>query len=181
MVNNKYYRILGIDSKNVSAGEIKKAYKKLAIEYHPDRPRGNKEKFQQICEAYEIIVGKRQLSRAQRQEEAQPTTQHHTQREKYPPKTSYKYNYEPKREPIKEEYMYHIYDRCNSCNGQGKIIDYCVLCDATGNIVGCDNNDDTYIVICLGCNKGIKTLFLCQVCNGAGKVYNRTKKGYNWI
>jgi molecular chaperone DnaJ len=52
-----YYQTLGI-SKGASADEIKKAYRKLAMQYHPDRNPGNKEaeaKFKQATEAYEIL------------------------------------------------------------------------------------------------------------------------------
>lgn len=55
--NTDYYKILGV-SKNASADEIKKAYRKLAIKYHPDKNKGDKaaeEKFKEINEAYAVL------------------------------------------------------------------------------------------------------------------------------
>ncbi len=52
-----YYSILGI-SKTASVDEIKRAYRKLALEHHPDRNRGNKaseEKFKEVTKAYEVL------------------------------------------------------------------------------------------------------------------------------
>ncbi len=52
-----YYNILGI-SKSASDAEIKKAYRKLAMKYHPDKTKGNKEledKFKKISEAYAVL------------------------------------------------------------------------------------------------------------------------------
>src|SRR6187455_1402343 len=52
-----YYKILGIE-KNASDGDIKKAYRKLARQYHPDLNPNDKEahkKFQQINEANEVL------------------------------------------------------------------------------------------------------------------------------
>lgn len=52
-----YYRILGVD-KNVDEKEIKKAYRKLARQYHPDMNPGSKqaeERFKEINEAYEVL------------------------------------------------------------------------------------------------------------------------------
>ena len=52
-----YYEVLGVDKK-ASADEIKKAYRKLAIKYHPDRNPGDKEaeeKFKEAAEAYDVL------------------------------------------------------------------------------------------------------------------------------
>ncbi|MGL5380834.1 molecular chaperone DnaJ [Clostridium sp.] len=57
MANKDYYASLGIE-KGASDDEIKKAFRKLAIKYHPDKNQGNKEaedKFKEINEAYQVL------------------------------------------------------------------------------------------------------------------------------
>lgn len=57
MAERDYYSILGI-SKNATEDEIKKAYRKLAVKYHPDKNPGNKEaeeKFREATSAYEVL------------------------------------------------------------------------------------------------------------------------------
>ncbi|UCH07402.1 MAG: J domain-containing protein [Deltaproteobacteria bacterium] len=57
MSGKDYYKILGLN-KSASADEIKKAYRKLAMQYHPDRNKGDKaaeSKFKEISEAYAVL------------------------------------------------------------------------------------------------------------------------------
>ena len=57
MAKRDYYEVLGVD-RNASAGDIKKAYRKLAIQYHPDKNPGDKEaeeKFKEAAEAYGVL------------------------------------------------------------------------------------------------------------------------------
>ncbi len=58
MAENDYYKILGV-GRDATTDDIKKAYRKLAMKYHPDKAKGDKkqaeEKFKQISEAYAVL------------------------------------------------------------------------------------------------------------------------------
>src|SRR6201985_1286134 len=57
MSKRDYYDVLGV-AKGADADEIKKAYRKMAIKYHPDKNEGDKaaeDKFKEAAEAYEVL------------------------------------------------------------------------------------------------------------------------------
>ena len=65
MNKRDYYEILGI-SKSASSKDIKQAYRKLAIKYHPDRNEGDKnaeERFKEAAEAYEFLSNSEKKAR----------------------------------------------------------------------------------------------------------------------
>ncbi len=54
MSKRDYYEVLGV-SKNASADEIKKAFRRLAVQHHPDKEGGDESKFKELNEAYEVL------------------------------------------------------------------------------------------------------------------------------
>jgi len=53
-MNKDYYKVLGVDKK-ASQDDVKKAFRKLAHKYHPDKKGGNEQKFKEVNEAYQVL------------------------------------------------------------------------------------------------------------------------------
>ena len=62
MSKRDYYETLGV-SKSASADEIKKAFRKLAVKYHPDKDGGDEARFKEVNEAYEILKDQQKRQR----------------------------------------------------------------------------------------------------------------------
>lgn len=62
MSKRDYYEVLGV-SKSASADEIKKAFRKLAVKYHPDKEGGDETKFKEANEAYEVLKDQQKRQR----------------------------------------------------------------------------------------------------------------------
>jgi len=98
MAKKDYYSVLGL-SKSASSEDIKKAYRKLALEYHPDRNKSKEaiNKFQELSNAYEVLSDpQKKIAYDQHGDEA--FDQNGTQRphqQKGQNGTSYSYSYQP--------------------------------------------------------------------------------------
>ena len=62
MAKRDYYEVLGVN-KNASEDEIKKAFRKAAVKYHPDKEGGDETKFKEANEAYEVLKDKQKRQR----------------------------------------------------------------------------------------------------------------------
>ena len=67
MAKRDYYEVLGVN-KSASADQIKSAYRKLAVKYHPDKNKGDKgaeEKFKEASEAYHVLSNSERFTDAE--------------------------------------------------------------------------------------------------------------------
>ena len=180
-----YYKILGVD-KIASMEEIKKSYRKLAVEYHPDKHKGDKikeEKFKEISEAYDVLKDKQK-----RNEYDMFNASYHqpfrgssgfdfndifsTIREKRESNIKYSANVKVTLEDIyfeKEIARDLVEDEtCDSCSGKGfnksEDNEVCHVCNGKGVS---DTNINSFFVM----------QSTCENCDGAGKIIkNKCKK-----
>ena len=90
MKKRDYYEILGID-KNSKTSEIKKAYRRIAIKYHPDKNRDSKseKRFKVITEAYHFLKNQNKQSSSKKSEKTQDETDYTQTSQRFYKKTKW--------------------------------------------------------------------------------------------
>lgn len=192
-MDKNYYDILGVD-KNASEADIKKAYRKLAAKYHPDRQanKTDKEKaeaetmFKNVTEAYETLSDP-----AKRQQYDNPSPFDAFFGGGTPDDFFNMFTGGPRRQPnvgasinitqyvdIKDIYCgtkriltYGISTRCASCNGVGgKCVRTCPQCNGAGVRVYRTANmiQQTTCPQCMGAGKVVDGI--CDTCHGSGMI-----------
>ena len=193
-MNKNYYSILGVN-KDASDDGIKKAYRKLAMKYHPDKNQGDKnaeDKFKDINEAYEILSdpGKRSNYdrpnvfnindlfssfgfNSNRNRRTRPTGPLPVQG------IDLRYVHDVPLSTIifggEISFKVNYLDICTTCNGSGASTKQtCTTCNGTGQTVREERSGNmrmSSISTCPVCGgRGYTAKDSCNKCNGSGKV-----------
>jgi molecular chaperone DnaJ len=200
---NDYYATLGVD-RNASADEIKRAYRKLALQYHPDKNPGNKEaeeKFKQINEAYAVLSDPEKRANYDRYGTATPGSAggnfgdiFDLFEQVFGFRTPGGAGRAPRGEDLEAEVelelvdvLYGVqkefeYDRlvpCETCHGQGGKRQTCRSCGGRGTL---EQIQRTFFgnmvaqVPCTACRgRGYTLSETCSACKGQGRVRRREK------
>lgn len=176
MAKRDYYEVLGLN-KSATADEIKKSYRKLVKEFHPDKNNGSKEaeeKFKEVSEAYEVLSDKEkkaeydrfghnsarmgQHSRYQRANFTKP------QRVGENMQLTVKLTLEEIYTGVKKSYKYKRNEKCTDCNGIGGHDSHeCHDCGGSGIVIQTFNTPFGQI----------SQASPCYTCDGIGLTYDR--------
>ncbi len=184
MSKRDYYEVLGL-KKGATADEIKKAYRKLAKEHHPDKG-GSEDKFKEISEAYDTLSDSDKKNNYDRfghsnggQQQGNPFGGFRNpfrggfaggfsggpqNRVGSNMSLLIKLTLEEIYAGVKKTYKYTRNVKCGTCNGHGgeDVVD-CLACDGSGHIVNVFNTP-------MG---QIQQVMTCNSCNGMGKTYTK--------
>ncbi|MGX7589633.1 DnaJ domain-containing protein [Candidatus Vidania fulgoroideorum] len=189
MQKNKYFEILGLKP-NASQSEIKTAYRRLAMKYHPDKNPGDKlseEKFKEIKNAYEVLIGKKECSSENNfnfesfdddfdifsnffDEEEEEIPDIFIKLEIPVEKTFNDFNFE------KEIFIWDICSVCKgSCYTKSNKYSFCGYCNGSGysKVTRGFINIKQYCRFCKG--QGRSNIKKCIICNGYGKIKKKKK------
>lgn len=194
-----YYQQLGVE-RTASEGEIKKAYRKLAIKYHPDKvpanQKGDAEKrFKEISEAYQVLSDpqkRRKYDQFGKEGLNRPENPFHGfgQRERLPVKEHQIYaDLDTLYFGRKIKFKIRLRESCKDCLGCGASdrskIEACSVCGGSGSImqkVQMGSMLMQQMVICPGC-RGSKEKcpreFICKPCGGQGTKLEEKEIEYN--
>jgi len=185
MAKRDYYEVLGVN-KNSSADEIKKKYRQLAKELHPDKNNGSKEaeeKFKEVSEAYEILSDNDKKanydrfghSNGRQSQQAQYHRTQYRQPERFGENMQMvvKLTLDEIYTGVKKRFKYNRNDKCESCDGHGGHGKKdCGTCGGSGLVTHAINTpfgQFSNITQCYSCNGiGLTYDSQCGTCNGSG-------------
>jgi molecular chaperone DnaJ len=192
MSKKDYYEILGV-KKDASSDEIKKAYRTLAKNWHPDKNQDNKEaeeKFKEISEAYEHLSNNDKKAKYDRFGHASNGNQgfhgEHPFADLFRRKQAQdrvgqdmtlvlKLTIEEIYTGVKKRYKYKKNESCGGCNGHGGTgTKNCTTCGGSGVITRVIQTPVGYIQQSMSCNacEGMGTSYevKCDICSGSGVI-----------
>jgi molecular chaperone DnaJ len=174
------YEILGVNE-NASIDEIKKSYRKLAMEHHPDKG-GNEDKFKKISEAYETLGDENKRTQYDYQRKNPFGNRSsifdeffngfHTQRKTNIPEklVDIELSVLESFNSVEKTITYEKNEKCDGCNGSGGEKHTCGTCQGIGyRTMTMGSGFFTQVVrqVCNSCNgEGVLFKKVCNTCNG---------------
>lgn len=160
---NKYYEILGIKP-GATQEEIKKAWKKKALEYHPDRNSSEDAtiKIQEVNEAYEILTGKKEAPQQKQQGGFTRNPFNNPfggfRMKARPINITVDVTLEDIFHGVNKKVRFNVNKTCGTCNGHGGNTSTCNVCNGQG--VRIEHNQAM----------GMQTITMCGHCGGTGQM-----------